>query len=551
MSPCAVPVLLVPKKEVKWRMCVDSHDINKIIVKYRFSIPQLEDMLDMLGNSKVFSKIDFHSGYHQIRIESRDEWKTAFKSKDGLYDWLVMPFGLSNAPSTFIRMMNQIHSPFIGSFVVVYFDDILICSKSKVDYLAQLEVLKENQLYINLKKCTFCRSKLLFLGFMVGEDGLHVDEEKIKAIRDWPTLKFSWGEEQDKSFAFIKENLCTVPVLALPSFEKIFEVECDASGIGIGDVLSQEKRPMNEFVLFTDHQALKFIHGQKHISMMHARWEIVGFECLKELCADDPDFKEIWNKCVNQESMVDFYISEGYLFKGNQLWRLLDYMEFRSLSHQTGIQNFEALLDYLMEVVWNQFELKDKPKQWDLTLPQVEFAYNSAVHTTTGKSPFAIVYTEVPYHVVDLVKLPKGNNKSVAAEHLAEEVIEVREERFSADTYNKLKPRKYGPFKVLKQININAYIIDLPESMGISRTFNVAELYEFHKADKPLYPDYNSGSSSSEVEETDVGHNGFLAGDGLTSEPPRLGRVWLYWVKKYKLVNSWPVLTLVGDRVIL
>ena len=351
MSPCAVPVLLVPKKDGTWRMCVDCRAINNITVKYRHPIPRLDDMLDELHGACVFSKIDLKSGYHQIRMKEGDEWKTAFKTKQGLYEWLVMPFGLTNAPSTFMHLMNHVLRAFIGKFVVVYFDDILIYSSNLDDHIEHLklvlDVLRKEKLYANVKKCTFCTDKLVFLGFVVSAQGIQVDEEKIRAIQEWPSptsigdvrsfhglasfyrrfvrdfstlaapltevikknVGFKWGEEQEKAFQLIKHKLTHAPLLALPDFSNIFEIECDASGVGIGAVLMQGGRPIayfseklsgatlnyptydkelyalvralktwqhylwpKEFVIHTDHESLKHLKGQQKLNKRHARW---------------------------------------------------------------------------------------------------------------------------------------------------------------------------------------------------------------------------------------------------------------------------------------
>ncbi|GKE37701.1 putative nucleotidyltransferase, ribonuclease H, partial [Tanacetum coccineum] len=312
-SPCAIPALLTPKKNGTWHMCVDSRAINKITVRYMFPIPRLDDLLDQISSATIFTKLDLKSGYYQIRLKPGDEWKTDFKTREGLYEWLVTLFGLSNAPSTFMRVLNQLFRPFIGKFVVVYFDDILIYSASFNEYVTHvrqdLTSLRKDSFYAATKKCVFMTPKFLFLGYVVSGDGIQVDESKVAVVQEWPTpttitevwsflglasfyrrfipnfssimapltdcingKSFVWTEEAKLAFQVVKEKLTTTPVLILPDFSMVFELYNNASKVSIGGVLSQGGRPVAYFSEKLTGPKSRHIRTQDKVSHKHGRW---------------------------------------------------------------------------------------------------------------------------------------------------------------------------------------------------------------------------------------------------------------------------------------
>nr|GEW09441.1 putative reverse transcriptase domain-containing protein [Tanacetum cinerariifolium] len=192
-SPWGAPVLFVKNKDGSFRMCIDYHKLNKLTVKNQYPLLRINDLFDQLQGSRVYSRIDPRSGYHQLRVHEEDISKTSFRTRYGYYEFQVMPFGLTNAPAVFMDLMNQVCKPYLGRFVIVLIDDILIYSKSRKEYEGHLKLIlrlfKKEELYAKFSKCEFWLSKVQFLGHVIDSEGIHVDPAKIESIKDWASPK--------------------------------------------------------------------------------------------------------------------------------------------------------------------------------------------------------------------------------------------------------------------------------------------------------------------------------------------------------------------------
>jgi hypothetical protein len=179
----------VKKKNQTLRMCVDYRPVNEVTIKNKYPLPRIDLLFDQLVGAKVFSKIDLHSGYDQIRVRPEDISKTVFTTRYGLYEYLVMSFGLTNAPAHFTYLMNSVFMPELDKFVVVFINDILIYSKSKEEHATHLRVvltrLREHKLYAKFSKCEFWLDRVPFLGHILSAEGVAVDPSKVKDILEW------------------------------------------------------------------------------------------------------------------------------------------------------------------------------------------------------------------------------------------------------------------------------------------------------------------------------------------------------------------------------
>ncbi|QRW25134.1 Retrotransposable element Tf2 protein [Rhizoctonia solani] len=280
-SPIASPCFFVRKADGGLRLVVDYRKINDITITDQFPMPLQSDLLEKVKDAKIFSKLDLKSGYNDIRIKAGEEWKTAFRTKDGLFQYCVMPFGLRNAPQIFQRLMNHIFYDMIDVSVIIYLDDILIYSRNREEHTKHLrEVLRrirDNNLYLKLAKCLFYTTEVTYIGIVITPEGISMEKEKIKAVQEWKEpktvkqlqsfigfanfyrhfikdfstivkpltlltrqeVKWKWGEAEQQAFDRVNEEIGKDPVLIHPDAQKPYFLETDASGVAMGAVLSQ------------------------------------------------------------------------------------------------------------------------------------------------------------------------------------------------------------------------------------------------------------------------------------------------------------------------
>ena len=281
-SPAGAGFFFVAKKDGGQRPCIDYRGLNDITVKNRYPLPLMDTAFESLQGARWFTKLDLRNAYNLVRMREGDEWKTAFNTPNGHYEYLVMPFGLANAPATFQALVNDVLRELIGHCVFVYLDDILIFSKDLDQHQLQvrqvLQRLLSHQLFVKAEKCVFHADTVSFLGFVVARGDLRMDPAKVSAVLDWPrpsSLKqlqrflgfanfyrrfirnfsalaapltaltkstqrsFAWSSEAESAFVDLKQRFTSAPVLVYPDPAVPFLVEVDASDVAVGAVLSQ------------------------------------------------------------------------------------------------------------------------------------------------------------------------------------------------------------------------------------------------------------------------------------------------------------------------
>ena len=283
-SPWGALVLFSKKKDKTLQLCIDYRQLNRVTIKNRYHFPRIDDLFDQLRGAHVYSKIDLHTGYHQLRVMVVEIPKTAFRTRYGNFEFTMMPFELTNALAAFVDLMHRVFQPYLDHFVVVFVDDILICSKSEEEHEGHLRIvlqaLRNHQLYAKFNKCEFWLTDVKFLGHMVSASGVSMGSEKVEAVMSWERpksifeirsllgmagyymrfiedfsqlaapmtrltrkeVKFEWNDLCEKAFQEFQRRLTSAPILIVLEMGQWYIVYCDAFKDRLGCILIQSER---------------------------------------------------------------------------------------------------------------------------------------------------------------------------------------------------------------------------------------------------------------------------------------------------------------------
>ena len=409
-SPAGAPIMFVKKPDNTLRLCVDYRALNDITIKNRYPLPLIGGLFDEVKGAKIFSKLDLRGAYNLLRIKQGDEWKTAFRTRYGHFEYKVMPFGLTNAPAAFQNFMNDALKEVIDKFVIVYLDDICIYSRNHTEHTNHLrivlEILRKHRLYAKYSKCEFYKESLTFIGHQLSGDGIGMCDNKVDAIQEWPQLSskdeilsflglanyyrrfidhfsalalpltsllkksvsFVWGSDQIAAFANLKSKFTTAPILRIADTTKQFEIECDASDFALGAVLNQ--RDSAGVVQPVAFYSRKMIPAE-------INYEIYDKELLAIKCA----FSE-WRQyllgspfeiiVISDHKTLEYFLATKTLTRRQARWSLF-LGEFQFVIHyRKGVENVVA--DALSRRPYYELTAADRNNQTHPLLSPKHFA---------------------------------------------------------------------------------------------------------------------------------------------------------------------------------
>ncbi|WVZ84634.1 hypothetical protein U9M48_031642 [Paspalum notatum var. saurae] len=523
-SPWASPVLLTEKKDGTLRMCVDYRGLNAVTVKNKYPLPRIEDLFDQLKGACVFSKIDLRSGYHQLRIRPSDIPKTAFISRYGLYEYTVMSFGLTNAPAFFMYMMNSVFIEYLDKFVVIFFDDILIYSKTEEEHEEHLrfvlQKLREHKLYAKFSKCDFWIEEVKFLGHVISNGGIAVDQSKVSEVQNWKV-----PEDEGKVIAYASRQL--------RDHEKNYpthDLELAAAVHALKTELNMRKRRWLELIKDYDLE-IHYHPGKANVvadalsrkSTVSMEFEPTLEQKIRKGQLNNEKIKEI-KELIKLDKAPGFRVDadgtivsdRGTQFTSHFWKRLHESMDtrlnFSSAYHpQTDGQTERTnqILEDMLRACAIQYGTS-----WDKNLPYAEFSYNNSYQASIKMSPFQALYgrrCRTPLHwdqpgekqlfgpeiIEDAerqVRMIRENLRIAQTRQNSYADNRRRDLEFAVGDYvylkvspirglrrfkvkGKLAPRYIGPFKIIDCKGEVAYQLELPDRLsGVHDVFHVSQL---------------------------------------------------------------------------